>query len=89
MAEIWVCPRANERKEPARDDELPDAACWECPYLMKHMDEQGVVTLQCLVYRNRFGSAQPPRVLARQRTKAAWDREALDEPNERSPSDRD
>ena len=81
MSEKWTCPRASERKNPAQDDELVDEACWKCPYLMKQVDEHGVVTLYCLVYRNRFRSAGPAiRVVAPQRSEATWSRERLDGP---------
>ena len=80
VAEKWTCPRADERKNPPQDDELVDPACWECPYLMKQADEQGVVTLYCLVYRNRFRSPGPAiRVVAPPRSEASWSRERLDE----------
>ena len=49
-----TCPRASERKTPPENDELIDPKCWECPLLMREVDERGVMSLYCLVYRNRF-----------------------------------
>jgi hypothetical protein len=81
MDEKWICPRAAERKGPAQDDDLIDEACWECPYLMKQVDERGVVTLSCLVYRNRFRVDRPSiRVVKPEPTQTTWSRERLNRP---------
>ena len=55
MSENWTCPRAKEQKAAPRDDE----ACKECSCLMKQVNEQGIVSFYCLVYRNRSGTAEP------------------------------
>ena len=57
----WTCPRQGERLTPPRNDELTDAVCWTCPYLMREVDERGQIALYCLVYRNRFRSSNPTR----------------------------
>jgi hypothetical protein len=76
MDEKLTCPR-SERKTPPENDELIDPECWECPLLMREVDERGVISLYCLVYRNRFRSADPGgRISTRPPTAATWRRES-------------
>jgi hypothetical protein len=79
MDEELTCPRAMQRKPPPRGYGLMDEACDECPALLKQVDERGLITYHCRVYRNRFrsaGAAVPLTVP--QPTRASWSRERLD-----------
>jgi hypothetical protein len=77
MEEKLRCPRASERKTPPQNDELIDPECGECPLLMREVDERGVISLYCLVYRNRFRSSNPSvSVTARPPSAATWRRES-------------
>jgi hypothetical protein len=77
MEEKLRCPRASERKTPPQNDELIDPECGECPLLMREVDERGVISLYCLVYRNRFRSSGPAiSVAGRAPSAATWRRES-------------
>jgi hypothetical protein len=67
------CPRIGKRKRPPQPDELIDERCWECPALMREVNERGLVSIYCLVYRNRLRAAQPGvYVTAGTHTVTAW-----------------
>jgi hypothetical protein len=78
-----TCPKASEREHPPRDDDLIDEACWDCPSLLREIDERGNVSFYCLVYRNRFRALAPGfPIVAPPRREASWQREKLDAPEQ-------
>jgi len=59
MEEKLRCPRAADRRNPPRNDDLIGPECGECPLLRRKLDERGIISLYSLVYRNRFRSSSP------------------------------
>ncbi len=64
MDEKLTCPSASKLPIPRNDDLVRDA-CWQCPALMRQVDERGRVGLYCLLYANRFRFAGPYLPLAK------------------------
>jgi hypothetical protein len=52
------CPGIGKWRRPPQPDELIDERCWECPALMREVNERGLVSLYCLVFRNRLRAAK-------------------------------
>jgi hypothetical protein len=76
MDEKLVCPNADKGLPEPQEDSPMTEACAECPALLKEMDERGIVSYYCRVYKNRFrspGAAIP--IATRPPTRASWSRE--------------
>jgi hypothetical protein len=79
MNQKLTCPR--ESGEPGgapSDDDLVREECWQCPALLRQVDERGVVSLSCLVYRNRFRFPGPaPVVVKHSKSDWQWEKQNL------------
>lgn len=72
------CPRESGEVENApKDDDLVREECWECPALIREVDERGRVALYCLVFRNRFRFPGPAEHLAVPHREGDWTWEKL------------
>jgi hypothetical protein len=72
MDEKLTCPRESGKPGSApKDDDLVRDECWQCPALVRQVDERGVVSLYCLVFKNRFRFPGPAPVTAKH-SEADW-----------------
>jgi hypothetical protein len=67
------CPRIDKGTRAPRPHQLLDKRCSECPALLKEVNERGVVSLYCLVFRNRLRPGKPGiYITAGTHTVTAW-----------------
>ena len=74
MDEKLKCPL----KRAPQSDSLMDEACRDCPALLRQVDERGLITFFCRVYRRRLRSPGAAVPIAMRRTKATWSRESAE-----------